>query len=241
MATHSVTWQLLKPVDEVVNTQVKGYDKKGTTFFKFTTPLTEDIQSLAVAGLNLFTFCEYSLTHFHETTESSFYLAPERINCSCILPLSSPTEYNAVLGCADRVIRVMEGKKVIQEIQVEHSATAIAHFPLAHDVLNQHTARKEIFYGTSCGDVAQMFLDAGTAKQGAMLRNTRNRGSVTQVFSGFDVTKDGVDDIVVGRDDGSVEIYDINDQGHLKQVCPLIQSIISSADNLQSFAPQLSH
>lgn len=107
---------------------------------------------------------------------------------------------------------------MVQEIEVSAAPTALAYFPLAHDVHNANTARKEVFVGLRNGQVRQLFIDDTSCKAGTTLANTRKRGAVTQVFSGFDLTKNGVEDIVVTRDDGCIEIYDMDQGGDLQQV-----------------------
>lgn len=44
--------------------------------------------------------------------------------------------------------------------------------------------------------------------------------------AGIDLTKTGVNDIVVGREDGSLEVYDMDEQGGLQQVrvCRAVQA-----------------
>ena len=94
--------------------QVKAYDRKGTQFFRFTTPITEDIIHLEVYNTNLFAFTEYSMTVFEETAERAFYLAPEKINCATVVPLFGPNNWAAVIGCQDRCIRILNKAEVVQ-------------------------------------------------------------------------------------------------------------------------------
>lgn len=94
--------------------QIKGYDVKGAQFFRFTTPLTEDITSLAVAGSSLFTFTSSSVTIFEETQERCTYTAPEAITSSAVAPLLSAETWWALIGCNDRSIKVLNNDKVAQ-------------------------------------------------------------------------------------------------------------------------------
>jgi hypothetical protein len=100
--------------ESTVALQVKGYDRKGAQFFRFTTPLTEDILHLEVVDTQLFVFTESSCTRFEETTEKSSYVAPDRINCACILPLKVNEHWVAAIGCQDRCIRVVHGTSILQ-------------------------------------------------------------------------------------------------------------------------------
>lgn len=93
---------------------MKGFDRKGVQFFRFTTPITEDITRLEVVNSLLFVFTDYSVTSFEETMEKSFYMAPERINCATIMPLLPSGGWSAVVGCQDRCIRLLNAQQVLQ-------------------------------------------------------------------------------------------------------------------------------
>eukprot|EP00892_Ulva_mutabilis_P000350 jgi/Ulvmu1/10315/UM060_0117.1 len=196
---------------------IKGYDLKGTQFFRFTTPLTEDITSLAVAGSTLFTFTSSCVTIFDETTERCTYIAPEAITATAVAPLLSAETWWALIGCHDRTIKVLNDAKVAQEIPLPAVPTALTYVTLSHDVFNKHPTRKEVWAGLANGALLQLFLDAGTCHHGTALSaaDSGKSAAVTQVHSGFDSAQDGLDDIVVGREDGSVEIYHMDGFGRL--------------------------
>ena len=101
---------------DLVCSQIKGFDIKGTQFFRFTTPLTEDIVSLAVAGSSLFTFTSTSVTIFDETTERCTYTAPENITATAVAPLLSVETWWPLIGCHDRSIKVLHNDRVAQVI-----------------------------------------------------------------------------------------------------------------------------
>jgi Bardet-Biedl syndrome 7 protein len=105
----------------------------------------------------------------------------------------------------------------LQEFSFEAVPTALTYFPLSHDVFNQHPTRKEIFVGFSNGDLIQVFLDKTSHFFGSSLFKSGGTISapITQLYSGFDMSQDGFDDIVVGRDDGNVEIYHMDPTGRL--------------------------
>jgi hypothetical protein len=94
--------------------QVKGFDRKGAQFFRFTTPITDDIMHLAVANTHLYVLTAYVLTIFEETSEQGSYVAPERINAIAMLPLGGAGQWCIALACQDRVIRLLNHTKVVQ-------------------------------------------------------------------------------------------------------------------------------
>ncbi len=64
----------------------------------------------------------------------------------------------------------------------------------------------------------QLLLDAETARQGFTLPNPKKHGAISAVFSGIDFTKTGMNNIVVGREDGVVEVLDMEETGTLRTV-----------------------
>lgn len=98
--------------------------------------------------------------------------------------------------------------------------TALTYVTLSHDVFNKHPMRKEIWAGLADGTLLQLFLDAGTSHRGAELSAAAagNTAAITQVHSGFDSAQDGLDDVVVGREDGSIEVYHMDSLGRLVKV-----------------------
>lgn len=108
----------------------------------------------------------------------------------------------------------------MQEVPLPAIPTALTYVTLSHDVFNKHPARKEVWCGLSSGDLLQLFLDASTAHRGATLAaaDSGKTAAITQVHPGFDSAQDGLDDIVVGREDGSIEIYHMDSRGRLMKV-----------------------
>lgn len=241
--------------------QVKAFDRKGVQFFRFSTPVSSDIIHLEVVNSTLYAFAEYSVTVFEETTEKSFYLAPERITCATIVPMRGTDGHMAALGCQDSCIRLLDGNQVVQvshvvrsgaehavarcmrpqhrrslraafdhtshilggsraqEVLLDAAPSALTYCALAHDAFNQHPTRKELFVGLSNGDVGQIFVDATSHHFGAALPNVDRRGAINQVYSAFDMTGNGMNEVAVGREDGRFEVYDMAADGTLQLVC----------------------
>ena len=94
--------------------QVKAFDRRGAQFFRFTTPLTDDITNLEVIDTRLFVFTDFAAMVFEETTEKAFYTTQERINCSCVVPLKVNEAWVALIGCQDRCLRIVDGTALLQ-------------------------------------------------------------------------------------------------------------------------------
>lgn len=199
---------------------VRGMTKKGKEFFSFDTNITEKIEKIAVCETQVWASGEYTHSTFQDSKEKHFFISPDRINDSDIVPISSiGSEYVSVLACQDRVVRVLDGSKVSLEFALGYEVpTCIRYIHDSHDPLNRHPGGKELIYGTESGVVGQIFLDSESISAGFTIENPAKLGAVTAVFSGIDFTRDGINDIVVGRDDGHVEIYGFDELGGLHQV-----------------------
>lgn len=109
----------------------------------------------------------------------------------------------------------------VQDIELQSVPTAVSYFPVSHDVLNQHPTRKEIFVGLADGTLHQLFVDNSSCHFGSSLTPAASEraAAITQIVSGFDSHQDGLDDVVIGREGGKVEIYHMDSFGHLHKVC----------------------
>lgn len=196
---------------------VRGLNKKGREFFSFQTNLTEDISHLGVQETEVWVFGEYVHNSFEDSKEKNFYIAPDRINDSELVLVGK--SYAPVLACQDRLIRVLNGSEVSKEISVEGGApTCVRYILESHDLLNRYPGAKEILYGTENGAIGQLFLDSDALCKGFTIENPKKLGVVSALYSGIDLTKDGVNDVVVGRDDGSLEVYSLDEAGQVQQV-----------------------
>ena len=64
----------------------------------------------------------------------------------------------------------------------------------------------------------QLLMDESASRQGFTLANPKKLGSITCVYSGMDYSRTGSNDIVVGREDGLIEVFDVDETGQLQQV-----------------------
>jgi Bardet-Biedl syndrome 7 protein len=62
------------------------------------------------------------------------------------------------------------------------------------------------------GLVGELRLDPNTIKPGWLVQNVRGLGAITSIVA-HDITKNGVDDIVVGRDDGEIQVFALEESG----------------------------
>jgi len=214
--------------------------KKGQQFFLYSTVLHEDISSLYVEDLCMYTATTYSLNVFEasakgdQVSDVHFYMAPDRVNHMLLTRVpgvngnnKGDDSWNSVLGCQDKHLRVVKDSDLLFEARVDGAVLSVATYDgptpperQADDGLGGVTAprsvkvgqeHKQILYGTENGLVGQYLADSHGMKAGWLLGKDADgaagkRAGVTALTLA-DVTLSGFDDVVVGRDDGSIEVF----------------------------------
>ena len=71
--------------------------------------------------------------------------------------------------------------------------------------LTTSEASRQLLYGTEGGTIGQLMVGSRTTERGWTLPSAA--GVPIDMCTGYDLTADGVPDIVVGRDNGAVEVY----------------------------------
>ena len=190
---------------------VRGMTKKGKEFFRFDTNLTESISGLFVQDTLLAVMGEYVCVVFEDHREKSFYMSPDRLNA--FDAWTHEGKLAIALACQDRRIRILEGSNVVHQIALQGVATCVVHVPESHDPLCRYPEARELLYGTENGIVGQLLLDSAGLHEGFAVGNPEGHSCVTAIYAGIDFTLDGLNDIAVGRDDGRIEIYSVDETG----------------------------
>ncbi|XP_059178625.1 Bardet-Biedl syndrome 7 protein homolog isoform X3 [Physella acuta] len=185
--------------------EVKAYTKKGKNFLTFDTNMSEPIQSLYVEGTDLFACGNFAFNHYRDCKDLNFYLSSDQINDVVCLPADKMGTVTPVLACKDRVLRVLKDSELLYEAEVPGPPVVMELFGnTGGDEGN------EILYGTSDGRVGLMQIGQLVPNHRWELPNTKRSGGILCLDS-YDITADGVLDLIVGRDDGQVEVYSYDD------------------------------
>ena len=211
-------------------TTVRGINKKGKEFFKFSTNLTEPISDIHVDHTNIWATGKYVSNHYVDCADVHYFQSNDYIADVAHAAVVLDGEKNPILACRDRFIRVVQGGDLYYEAAVPGAATTV-HCCSKNDELRrqatgagssqkskvpnqQHAGRREVLFGTEQGSVGQLFLDGESVQRGWVIDTpTKNSGAVTAIHGECDLTGDGVNDVVVGRDDGSIEVYSLDEHG----------------------------
>eukprot|EP01062_Namystynia_karyoxenos_P068211 TRINITY_DN6256_c0_g1_i1.p1 TRINITY_DN6256_c0_g1~~TRINITY_DN6256_c0_g1_i1.p1 ORF type:complete len:783 (+),score=313.24 TRINITY_DN6256_c0_g1_i1:113-2350(+) len=186
---------------------VRAFTKKGREFFKVETTLSEPIASMAVRTPWIWTAGDYVVACFEEGTEIAYLNTPDKVN-DLIMEPPPPGEkvHMAVVGCQDRMLRMIKGKEIITHEPCEGSVVTVrSYLNTGKDQKDGPT--REIHYGTDNGCLGSFRSNpSGGLQKRWVVENPDKRGGISALCS-KDLTGDGVQDIIVGRDDGAVEVF----------------------------------
>lgn len=182
--------------------EVRGYTKKGKQFLGFDTNLTESIQSMYVSGADLFLCGNYIYNHYRDCKDENYYLSGDKITDVLCLPTKKSADVLVpVLACQDRVLRVLQDSDLLYEVEVAGPPQVLALYNGSGGVSGE-----EVLYGTSDGKIGLIQLGRHSPNHKWEIPNDKRSGGVLALET-FDITADGVPDVLVGRDDGLVEVY----------------------------------
>ncbi|XP_072040568.1 BBSome complex member BBS7-like [Amphiura filiformis] len=203
--------------------EVKGYTKKGKQFLGFDTNLTESIKTMWVCGSHLFLGGSYIFNHYIDCKDENYYLCSDRINDVSCLPMPRVTEVTPVLACQDRVLRVIEKSNLLYELEVSGPPQTLCVY--ANDGGEDG---EEMLYGTADGKVGLVQLNRTSPSHRWEIPNEKRNGGIL-CMDNYDITSDGVVDLLIGRDDGILEVYgyDEADEPVLRFTQTLSESVSS--------------
>uniref|UniRef100_A0AAR2J7F1 Bardet-Biedl syndrome 7 protein homolog n=1 Tax=Pygocentrus nattereri TaxID=42514 RepID=A0AAR2J7F1_PYGNA len=187
--------------------EVRGYTKKGKQFLSFEANLTESINAMHVSGADLFVCASYIYNHYCDCKDQDYYLSGDKINDIVCLPVETVGRTVPILACQDRVLRILQGSELLYDFEV----------PGPPSVLELHNRDggkngEEVLYGTADGKLGLVQLTSSAPVSKWEVDNEKKKGGVLCIDT-FDILGDGVKDILVGRDDGTVEVYGLDSSG----------------------------
>ncbi|XP_074849474.1 BBSome complex member BBS7 isoform X4 [Carettochelys insculpta] len=181
--------------------EVRGFTKRGKQFLSFETNLTENIKAMHISGADLFLCASYIYNHYCDCKDQHYYLSGDKINDVLCLPVEKLSRITPILACQDRVLRVLQGSDLLYEVEVPGPPTV-----LALNNGNGGDSGEELLFGTSDGKLGLIQVSSASPVHKWEIRNEKKRGGILCIDN-FDILGDGVKELLVGRDDGVLEIY----------------------------------
>ncbi len=193
-----------KQIFAAAGQQIVGITKKGKEFFRLTSSLTEQVRSIVVDETKIWSSCEFIYNMYDNGNDAAFFMSADVINAIAIDKITRETEYEAILACQDNRLRVIQGSSLGFEIRTVAPVTCVG--TIQGDDSRRRRGGVGVVYGMENGGLT--LVEAGSV--GTNLQWTLDDGvrkSKINCVRLFDVTRDGQFEIIVGRDDGRVEIY----------------------------------
>ncbi|MCI4379677.1 hypothetical protein PGIGA_G00231030 [Pangasianodon gigas] len=184
--------------------EVRGYTKKGKQFLSFEANLTESINAMRVSGADLFVCASYIYNHYCDCKDQDYFLSGDKINDMVCLPVETVGRTVPVLACQDRVLRILQGSELLYDFEISGPPSVL-------ELHNRDGGKdgEEVLYGTADGKLGLVQLTRSAPVPKWEVDNEKKKGGVLCIDT-FDILGDGVKDILVGRDDGTVEIYGLD-------------------------------
>lgn len=184
--------------------QVRGFTKKGKQFLTFDANLTENINAMHVSGSDLFVCASYIYNHYLDCKDQDYFLSGDKINDITYLSSENLTRPLPILACQDRVLRVLKGSELAYGIEVPGPPSVLE--------LYNKDGGDEILYGTTDGKIGLIQVGESASTSKWEIDNDKKKGGILCLDT-YDIIGDGVSDILVGRDDGTVEVYGFDSEG----------------------------
>jgi Bardet-Biedl syndrome 7 protein len=105
---------------------------------------------------------------------------------------------NPILACRDKCLRVMEGENVKYTVGLPGPGSKIA----AYCQTNAHT--KDYIYGLETGAFGMVQLER---EESRLIWDVAKHTSSVSAICVYDMNQDGVKEICIGREDGTIEVY----------------------------------
>lgn len=194
---------------------VEGFSKAGKRFFKFNTQLSDPLMNMAIAGRQIYCIQNYVYSMFEDAKDKEFFVSPDCMNALVVEHVTTDDNaevFDAVVGCEDSHIRIISGSELLLKAVTSGPVKTLSRYGV--DEFNgkrsETAAQKCVIYGTSNGAIGQMLIKSSSTvpslRQGWLLQPSKREAKVNCIHS-FDMTMDDVHDIVVGRDDGQIQIF----------------------------------
>ncbi|CAI2359386.1 unnamed protein product [Moneuplotes crassus] len=190
---------------------IRGINKKGKEFFKFDTNHTEDIQNLYVDGSNLWSSGDYILNSYKGTKsgieDNFYYLSDDKIYDMLVANVSGSLVFNSVLACDDSSVRVLNESDIYYSQNFNSPVLSI------HDSTKiSGSSTPNIAYGLKNGSFGMIDMQRDSPLILWDVNETLTSSApINKIYSGKLIDDGDDNDIIIAREDGSLEIYSFNE------------------------------
>ncbi len=205
--------------------KIVGISKKGKELFDLHSTLTEPIISIAADESKIWSSCDYVHNTYDNGKDVDYYMAPDKINDSVVENITREFEYDVVLACQDKCLRILTGSQCRVEIPVSSPVCSVTTLTIKRgNGINGYDVDKSLYqgsldfrddvtgilYGMETGEIGyvQVYRGGILGKSWCIKDNNgMKENSKVNAIIVVDLTKNGVSELIVGRDDGRVEVF----------------------------------
>ncbi|XP_056636880.1 Bardet-Biedl syndrome 7 protein homolog [Diorhabda sublineata] len=181
--------------------EVKGYTKKGKLFLTFDSGMTESISTMFVLGNDLFLCGKHVYTHFKDCKDNGSYLCGDKIVDVIAFYNQNNRRLISLIACEGRMIRALEHARVTFSMEVESTPTVLH--------IYQGKENAVVLFGTTDGRIGVLDVETLQGFQRWLMTNSENDSPVCAMDS-YDLNGEGIKQLIIGRQDGSIEVYQVN-------------------------------
>ncbi|XP_071442131.1 BBSome complex member BBS7-like isoform X2 [Hetaerina americana] len=202
-----------------MNNEVHGFTRRGKPFFDINTNLTEPITCMKVHGKHLFVCGKYICNHYESSMDIGYTVYEEEIVDLTCVKFKKNRQVIPITTSKDGTISVIKGNSVKQRVDLSIQPTVLHVSQLGVD------QDPHLFFGTDDGRVGRMnlqrYMQMSTDELSDEMSNSPHEWLLKDVgkqrkggilcMDTYDLTGDGVQDLLVGCQDGSIEVYSMEE------------------------------
>lgn len=189
--------------------RIVGLTKKGKEFFKLTSTLTEPIRKIVVEDTRIWTGCENIYNLFDDGKDAAYFISRGQINDLLVANVTRDTDFDTVLACQDKFIRIIRTSQLFAEIPTDFPVTALGFLQLERDLTLSARKPSFVIFGTSRGTLGIVQINSNGSHEILWEIDDDEKRNCINCINVYDINKDGVSEIIIGRDDGRVEVFKI--------------------------------
>ena len=195
--------------------KIVGITKKGKEMFSLESTLTEPIRGIHIEDTLIRARCEFICNVYDNGKDGDFYINKDIINAFEVQYVMGDNELDTILACRDNCLRIIRSGFLQLEMPTDGSVTAVS------ALRGSKKIPSIIVYSVERGEISCLRFDGNKSDtRGSEEDDTPYtcgwsiqdpKSSTVTCLEMFDLNQNGMEDVIVAREDGRLEVY-VQDQ-----------------------------